>query len=241
MAPSNFTEVDLLLASSHFQEIAAYAMRAVNMDVSFTALAKMTPLRPYLLDAARSAGSYARKLLRQTVSTWETDIISDAASTEGKVTKVNRKPTFNEIGVSSSGRIAPKMFTREQMASGEGVSLVKVGTKSVLYLWVNSGTAPHTIKRTSGGDEPGDKYLKFPSYSTPKTFPGSLFSTEGNPVPDGFTRKESVKHPGVEARNFVDPIVLKATKVYHEKAREAVEKALKKYREAAKKITLRGK
>lgn len=77
-------------------------------------------------------------------------------------------------------------------------------TDNQIYIWVNNGTEPHTIRAKNA------PFLNFSYPSSPKTTPGTLASKKGSRGSNWASVVE-VKHPGTKARKF-DEIIQKRFK-----------------------------
>lgn len=102
----------------------------------------------------------------------------------------------------------------------DGVFSIEVSTEDEQYKLVSSGAPPHPIYPVRANA------LRFPGTFSPKTVPGVLQANPGFSGPPMVTR-DSVWHPGFEARNF-DQTVAEIFKPKFEKNAEKLMKAIRR-------------
>lgn len=99
--------------------------------------------------------------------------------------------------------------------------LTTIFTESEIYGWVTKGTKPHDIVPKNA------TFLQFPSMFEPKTKPGFIGSgpgRSGGPI----AKRDFVRHPGIEPRQFEEAIAKKWEKVYAKEMEAAVARGLKR-------------
>lgn len=84
---------------------------------------------------------------------------------------------------------------------------ITITTHDQRFIWTNYGTRPHPISTTP------PKRMFFWAGSKPKTYPGSVLSTSGEPgsIP---VRTRHIDHPGTEPRLFTTIIVEQLRPMY---------------------------
>lgn len=86
-------------------------------------------------------------------------------------------------------------FTVKRIRDASGAIIFEAGTDNEIYGYVTMGTPKHEITAKNA------PFLTFRTGGSPKTTPNLLTSKAGF-IGDGWAKKQSVMHPGTEARNF---------------------------------------
>lgn len=130
-----------------------------------------------------------------------------------KALKEEQRETIKDLKRATSKWKTPAEFTVEK--EDEGATIV---TEDDRYIWVDEGTAPHTIVPKK------NKFLKFRPGDRVRNEIARRQSTQTSKDVAVYTK--TVHHPGIKPRNFTETVMRKREKKFTSAIEDAVEKAI---------------